>query len=127
MKTISEILTKSSFGKLVKRTHYTKELAFVFRNILDPSLAKNCQFANLDGSVVTVTVKNPAWATRLRYAIPDIIKNLRTQPEFAKVKTIRYLIQTSGSPTTKKKPKKLSRDNEILWQNTLAKLKKKTT
>ena len=127
MKTINKILAQSSFGQLVKKTQNTKELAFIFRNILDPSLAKNCQFANLDGSVVTVTVKNAAWATRLRYAIPDMVKNLKTQPEFAKVKTIRYLIQTTNAPTTKKKPRKLSSDNEILWQNTLAKLKKKTT
>ena len=130
MKTIGEILEKndSLLVKLIKKTQNTKKLAFIFQNVLDPSIAKNCEFANLVKTVITVTVKNASWATRLRYAIPDMIKNLRTQPEFKNAKTIRYLITPPVEATKIKKPPiKLSHSNEILLRKTLNKLQKKAS
>ncbi|EKE00563.1 MAG: hypothetical protein ACD_21C00328G0011 [uncultured bacterium] len=126
MKTIGEILEKdlSVFTKLMKKSQVTQDLAFVFQNVIDADLAKHCHFANLEGSVVTVTVTNAAWATRLRYAIPDLIKTLRTQPEFKTVASIRYLVNRQlNESKPKKKQTRLSSSNEILWQETLAKLK----
>ncbi|CAL7960735.1 conserved hypothetical protein [Gammaproteobacteria bacterium] len=129
MKTIGEILGKnnSPLAKLIKKNQDTRNLASVFQSMLDASLAKNCQFANLEGSVVNVTVKNAAWATRIRYAIPDMLKNLRTQPEFRMITSIRYFVDrpTHAANPKKKKTAKLSSDNEVLWQETLARLKKK--
>ena len=132
MKTIGEILKKnnSSLSKLIGKSQRTRDLASVFQSMLDADLAKNCKFANLDDSVITITVKNAAWATRIRFAIPDLLKNLRTQPEFKKVTNIRYLVNhhqiNNKQDQNKKKPKKarLSVDNEILWQETLSRLKK---
>jgi hypothetical protein len=128
MKTIGEILRKnnSALTKLIKKTQGTQSLAFAFQNMLDSNLAKNCSFANLnlEKSMITVTVTNAAWATRLRYAIPDMIKTLRTQPEFKTVTTIRYLInQPTHASKPKKRQKKLSNENEILWQESLIRLK----
>jgi hypothetical protein len=129
MKTIGEILEKNNsiFTKLIKKTKDTKDLAAVFQSVLDANLTKNCQFAKLEDSVITSAVKNAAWATRIRYAIPDMLKNLRTQPEFKKITSIRYFVghPTTNATTPKKKTTKLSSTNEVLWQETLAKLQKK--
>lgn len=130
MKTIGEILEKNNFifTKLIKKSQNTKELAIRFQGMLDTNLAKNCQFANLEGPVITITVKNAAWATRIRYAIPDILKNIRTQPEFKMVTKIRYSVDNHAANHIKtgSKKSKLSTNNEILWRETLAKLNKKT-
>jgi len=130
MKTIGEILEKNNsiFTKLIKKTKDTKDLAAVFQSVLDANLTKNCQFAKLEDSVITIAVKNAAWATRIRYAIPDMLKNLRTQPEFKKITSIRYFVvvhPTTHATALKKKTTKLSSTNEVLWQETLAKLQKK--
>jgi hypothetical protein len=80
----------------------------------------------LEGSTLAVVVTNASWATKLRYAIPDIIKNLRTQPEFKTITVIRYYINQQTQPLkSRKKLTKLSPDNEILWKGTLARLNKK--
>lgn len=130
MKTIGEILEKNSspLAKLIKKNQDTRNLAAVFQSMLDTNLAKNCQFANLEGSVINITVKNAAWATRIRYGLPDMLKNLRTQPEFKAVTAIRYFVShTTQAVMLKKKKKttKLSSNNEVLWRETLAKLKQK--
>jgi len=128
MKTITEILKKidSPLTKLINKSKTAKDLGLIFCTSLDADLAKHCHFANYKNSVVTVTVSNTSWATRLRYIIPDIIKNLRVQPEFKTITTIRYIINPQKqAPKTKNKQIKLSSDNKTLWQSTLDDLKKK--
>ena len=128
MKTIGEILGKnnSPLTKLIKKNQDVRNLASVFQSMFDANLVKNCQFASLEGSVVNVMVKNVAWATRIRYAIPDMLKNLRTQPEFRMITSIHYFIdRPTCAANPKKKKEKLSGDNEVLWQKTVARLKKK--
>lgn len=127
MKTISEILeNNTTLAKLIKKTQSTKNLATIFKSMLDVNLTKNCTFANFEGTVLTVLVTNPSWATKLRYAIPDIIKNLRTQPEFATITNIRYIVDQQGNQyKLRKKQQNLSGDNETLWQETLTKLREK--
>lgn len=125
MKTINEILKKtdSKLAKLIKKTKGAEDLEHIFRASLDSNLIKYCHFANYKNSVLTVTVKNTSWATKLRYSIPDIVKTLKVQPEFKDISTIRYVVD---KPTPKAKVKKsktkLSTENEILWQKTLAEL-----
>ena len=128
MKTIGEILTKNAsvLTNLIRKSKNVQNLASVFHSMLDASLAKHCKLATLEGSKLNVTVTNAAWATRLRYAIPDIIKILRTQPEFKEISTIHYFVnQPTQAFIRKKKQIKLSRNNKILWQETMASLKKK--
>ena len=126
-KTVGDILNKDNFlfTSMIKKNKNMQNLASVFQSMLDENFAKNCQFASLEGSVVNIMIKNPAWATRVRYAIPDMLKNLRTQPEFKAVTSICYFIdrKTSAAKPKKKEIAKLSGDNEVLWQKTLAKLK----
>lgn len=129
MKTIGEILEKNNsiLSKLIKKTNDTRSLELVFQSVLDASLVKNCQFASLEGSIVTISVKNASWATRVRYSIPDMLKNMRTQPEFKNITSIRYIVSRHQISTEKIKKKqiKLSQYNEVLLKKMLAKLKQK--
>jgi hypothetical protein len=129
MKTIGEILknNNTTLAKLIKKTQNTKSLDAVFQSMLDADFAKNCHFASLEGPTLTIVVTNASWATKLRYAIPDMIKNLHTQQEFKAITTIRYRInQPTPYSKSQKKPTKLSHSNEILWKEALARLKKMT-
>ncbi len=130
MKTIADILKKnnSELAKLLNKAKSSQDLAVVFHTALDNNLAKHCHFANYKNSELTVTVTNAAAATRLRFAIPDIIKQLRVQPEFKNITSVRYTTIAPNTPTTKPKStrKKLSDNIELLWQKTIAELREKT-
>jgi len=129
MKTIADILKKnnSPLAKLINKLKSSQDLEIIFHTALDASLAKHCHFANYKNSELTVTVSNTSWATRLRFAIPDIIKQLQIQPEFKTLTSIRYTVISPQMLTIKSKSPgtKLSSNNEILWQRTLADLKEK--
>jgi hypothetical protein len=129
MKTIADILKKSGslLSKLINKAESSQDLEIMFRTALDNNLTKHCHFANYKNSELTVTVTNASIATRLRFAIPDIIKRLRIQPEFKDITNIRYAIVATRTPITKPRDTKtkLSPNNEILWQKTLSTLRKK--
>lgn len=130
MKTISEILkTKDShLTKLINKTKNSQNLELILRMALDLNLKKYCYFANYKKSILTIIVTNISIATRLRYTIPELIKNLRAQPEFKNITKIRYTVApTLRTEITKSKNKcqKLSPNNKILWQKILTNLKKK--
>jgi hypothetical protein len=131
MKALHEILEKNAtvVANLLKKMKEHQHFSKIFRGMIDKNFAQNCHFANLEKSVLTVTVPNTSWATKLRYAIPDIIKILQTQPEFKKVSKIRYHIENNNKEDIlkiKKKPLEISEKNKILWQETLAKLRKQS-
>lgn len=85
---------------LVTRTRLLKRLTLELRSHLDPELAPHCYISNLDGARLYVYVDSAAWATRLRFQIPQLIPNLRhANPVFAKLDTIRVSILThAGEP-----------------------------
>ncbi len=131
MKTIGEILQnqKSTLGNLIKKSKTTKDIARIFSVAIDSSISKYCQFANYQGGELTVIAANPSWATKIRYLIPDLIKQLKIHPEFREIKKIRYTVASINLSTSKKNPSKktvlpkISKQNELLWKKTLQNLK----
>lgn len=134
MKTLGNILhdkdgkqNNSAFGKIVQQSQRLAKLNMLFKDFLESSLKKHCQLAQIEGSELVIIVDNASWATRLRYAIPEILKNIKTQPEFSAVKKIRYCIRIEENEDLRKTQKlRLSPEIEQLWANTLEKLAEKT-
>lgn len=112
---INQILTANkTLTKLINKTSSLQNLTQLFQNILDNDLSKHCQIAQKNKNTLTIIVNNAAWATNLRYAIPDILKLLRTQPEFKNIQDIRYRIKShSEMPEPPPPPPK----NPIAIQN----------
>ncbi|MCL5261489.1 MAG: DUF721 domain-containing protein [Gammaproteobacteria bacterium] len=128
MKTIDQFVTNkdSQLQKLILKAQETRELDRIFSNLVGKPLCEHCRVAKLKKSELIIMVENSAWATRLLYAIPDIIKNINTQPEFKEVTSIRYHIEKPSAKASKPAPKKhLSKENEIIWQELLDNLKAK--
>lgn len=126
MKTINDLLRKdgSPLAPLLQKLQASRPYEAVFYAVLDPELTQHCRYAHyLDGEL-TLIATNSAWATRLRYTIPDLIKQLRVQPEFHELKKIRYMVDLSRrtSPKPRRSFSKLSSENEKLWKKTLAAL-----
>ncbi len=126
MKNIRDILTGNpDFQKLITKAHQLTQLNRLFKSLLDPNLAKHCNLAKLEKDQVTVIADNSAWATKLRFSIPDILKNLHIQPEFKMIKTIKFLVAAAESKTSNLVKQKHSAKSAALWKETIKTLKKK--
>ena len=129
MKTIRNILgnNHSSLGKLLAKCQIANDLARLFATIVDGSFAKHCKLASYQNGELTLVVTNAAWATKIRYAIPELIKILCVQPEFRDLKKINYNIdRVKMESQIRRTTKKMERSsaNQIGWQAALEQLKK---
>ena len=78
-KRVADVLSDhgSNLGKLLKRGSLLMQLQHLLSGVLDPSLAKRFQVANVrDGKLVLVTPA-AAWATLLRMQSHELIGALR--------------------------------------------------
>lgn len=122
MKPINEILINKNthLAKLFVKSAKNRELNNIFKNILDGELKKHTHFAKISKEILIVTVDSAAWATRLRFTIPEILKNLNTQIEFKEIKKIRYVIVPNDEfQPIKATKKKISAENEKIWRETI--------
>lgn len=97
----------SPLAGAIIQTAELQQLNRVFHNTIDQHFAVHCQIAQYKNGRMLLIVDNAAWGTNLLYAIPDLIKTLRIQPEFKDVKKINYRINKHlQQQQTDKKPKK---------------------
>ena len=83
---------------LVTRTRQLKRLTTIFRAYTDSELAPHCYISNIEDSGLIVYVDSAAWATRLRFQVPQLIPLLRqSNPVFAKVENIKVKVLTLNS------------------------------
>ena len=68
-KRLSELLSVPGkrLGSLKQRSEERSSTILQVRSILSPKLADAIVTAGIEGDVLTVGVKSPAWASRLRY------------------------------------------------------------
>jgi hypothetical protein len=129
MKTIEQVLAKAEHNVLldvIAKTQELQHLHNLFCRFISPDLIAHCHLAKLEDNKLHVVVDSAVWGARLRYAIPDILKNLKLQPEFKKVEKIQYHIDVETiAPTSKFSKNKLSDANEQLWRQAIADLKDK--
>jgi hypothetical protein len=97
---IKQILTANkNITQLIKKSLSLQTLNHLFQELLSSDLSKHCQIAQKTKDSLVIVVDNASWATNLRYAIPDIIKTLRTQPEFKNLQNIQYYISRCSAPS----------------------------
>lgn len=123
MKTLEQILAKAKrdiLPEIIAKTHELKRLQDLFYRFLSADLIDHCKLAKIEDGKLHVVVDSAVWAARLRYAIPDIVKNLKLQPEFKDIGKIQYHIDMEATaPTRKLQKNKLSDVNEKLWRQTM--------
>lgn len=94
---INELLEKSEtqLGKLISQAQAIDTLNAVFTLALEPDLAPHCRVGYYDSGVLTLFAASAAWATRLRYAVPNLLSQLRALPTWAGLRSIQVKIQTN--------------------------------
>jgi len=115
MKNICDILAgNQKFQKIVNQAQQLNQLNQLFKSLIGNALSQHCNLAKIDNKHLIVIADNASWATKLRYTFPEILKTLKTQPEFAQVKTIKVLIATAKIAPASPKPK-INPQNAKLW------------
>lgn len=78
---------------LITRTRQLRRLTLALRALLDSELAPHCYISNIEEPLLSVYVDSAAWATRLRFQVPQLLPRLRqANPAFARVSNIRVSI-----------------------------------
>jgi len=112
--------SSGSLGKILQKTKQLNLLNQLWQIETEPDLARHTCIANFRKDILVIEVESSAWATRLRYAIPELIKKLKVHPEFSTLQNIVWYIQPIRSTPTKtaiKKPILLSSQDAQLLQD----------
>lgn len=81
MKTLSELLNSEALKPYFEKAESLAKLNNTW-SIAMQDFAEHCKVANFEKGELLLLVRNAAWATRIRYAIPEILKTLSSFPEF---------------------------------------------
>ena len=94
MKTIGDILaTHQPLAQFITKNNAIKIGDNLFKSIINNyDFSTHCRFFDYQNGELIIEVFGSAWATKVRYAIPEMIKALKLQPEFSDIKKIRYII-----------------------------------
>ncbi len=109
-----------ALSRLMQRARQLHNIALTIKEFLPKSLAEHCQPGNIDNDTLFVHVNSPAWATKLRYFTPELIKYLQNHPQ---TKGIRHICITVRPAISKPaavdiKPKRLlSQENAALLRH----------
>ena len=82
---------------LVNRSEERSSWTSQFRALLPPGEAARFEVANIRGEHLTVHATSAAWATRLRFRVPELLPLLRRLNDFSKVEHIH--IRATHQPT----------------------------
>jgi hypothetical protein len=87
----------SALARLLGQSALQEERTAELRALLPQELAAQCRVGNVRDHILTVHINNAAWATRLRFVVPDLLPRLRTLADFADVTEIRLRVVAAAA------------------------------
>ncbi len=112
--------TPPALSRLMEHARQLHHTTLAIRKFLPTPLDEHCQPGNIHHYTLILYTSSPAWATRLRYFVPDLIKFLRTRPPTAHIRHIRIIVQPRSPVQAKldtKRPRLLSQENARLLRH----------
>lgn len=77
---------------LCEKVSQLKHITELVSRYLDPRLAKNCQVANWDKGVLTLSTPSPAWRHHLRFYHMDLLKRLKQEKIFHALRSVKIIV-----------------------------------
>lgn len=81
-------LSHSSLGKIIQKAKGLLALDRHIKTILPPTFASFCHVMNVEQSNLILGISNAAVATRIRFMMDDLIRELQQKKEFAHIRAI---------------------------------------
>ncbi len=82
----------SALARLLGRASQQDAWTDQLRALLPQDLASECRVANVRDQVLTVHINNAAWATRLRFLVPGLLRSLNRLADFTAVSDVRLKV-----------------------------------
>ncbi|MDE0056072.1 MAG: DciA family protein [Gammaproteobacteria bacterium] len=79
----------NQLARLVRHTEERASWTSQFRALLSQEEAPRFEVANKRGAILTVHATSAAWATRLRFRVPELLPALRRLQDFSNIEQIR--------------------------------------
>jgi hypothetical protein len=130
-KTLSGIFQQDPEGILAfiqKKVAQLKKLNQIWQEEIAEDLAAHSRIANFRDGHLIIECDSAAWATRLRYMLPEIRQKLRQYPDLQDLSHIEWSIQPHFHSTTSqssRQPPLLSPSSAQLLKNTATSIKGK--
>lgn len=91
--------------RILQGTEELVKLTPIFKQAVGQEFAAHCHLAKINDGKLIVIIDSPVWATKFRYATPDILKNLCIHPEFKRVRELVCRISFVAQVKTIVKPR----------------------
>lgn len=101
---ITQLLQTGSVSELLAHARRLHALSALLHRCLTPELAPHARLLRWEEGQLTVQTDSAAWATRLRYLAPQLLRCLQQLPPFAEARRIEIHIAPVGTPAATKKP-----------------------
>ncbi|CEG57910.1 DUF721 domain-containing protein [Legionella fallonii] len=102
MRSISRCFN-AQLAELCQRSMQLEELSNKVSQLLPPNLATQCQVGSFNKGCLTLTTTNAAWASQLRYAVPELRDKLRKEAGMYQLTSIKINIIAPPEPYEKQK------------------------
>jgi len=93
MQNLTQIFNKPLLQPLIQKIQHIQQLNQNLNEVLSGDLKKHCRVAGLEGTCLILQVDSGAWATRLRYETPELLRALQTHKDFARIESIRWQVR----------------------------------
>jgi hypothetical protein len=69
-------------GHIIKQASKIRTLDAAVKKHLPENIAKHVQVVNLHQGRLTLSATTPAWASKVKFMLPDLLEALRQEPQF---------------------------------------------
>lgn len=94
-------------GTLLSHVQLLRRFTAFLQDRLPPSLAAQCQAANIEGTTLVIAVSSSAWAAKLRYQITALAVELKEHTGLPPIEHIRIRVQPPQLEATRRAPHRL--------------------
>jgi len=118
---IGKLLGRSAASSLLADARVLKELDGLLDRHIPAPLSDHSRVLSLRDATLVLAADSPVWAARLRFHIPQLVKQLRDNPA-VKVRTVKVRVRPPESPPAAEiglpRPRQLTAGNADALQQT---------
>jgi len=112
---VGTIITSDNeaLSHIVLKTQKLLKLQKELLSVLDPEIRGHCYLANFENGILFLAAESNVWATRLRFATPDLLKKLKPLKGFKDLNSIQCAVMMDDKNISSRKatPIEMNREN----------------
>ena len=102
--------------RLIRHARHIEGLGRDIHALLEPPLQEHCRLTNVKDGTLVLHADSSAWAARLRFQMPAVLRQLRQHPAFTGVSGFRVRVAPlqRAAPVAPSSPRELSQETVSL-------------